>query len=266
VSTSKEQPILCSFASTDQAVQAVGSLRDAGVPVAKVAVMLPNDNNASDLLDARVDNLGVHDDLAVWCRQELRHGHTVVVVSPNDQRDDCAAILQRFGGLNAPESTDANNQTSTSDTQPVDRLETREERIVGERTRVDAGDVVIRKVVDHIPVTTELNSESDVIEVERVPIDQVVPQRRDPWQENDALIVPIYEERLVVERQIVLKEQLRVTRSSRTIGHQVSGTIRRERIVVEDPGNAVREVPPESISASDTTSPMPDSGNSYKPN
>jgi stress response protein YsnF len=105
-----------------------------------------------------------------------------------------------------------------------------------------------------------------VIEVERVPIDQVVPQRRDPWQENDALIVPIYEERLVVERQIVLKEQLRVTRSSRTIGHQVSGTIRRERIVVEDPGNAVREVPPESISASDTTSPMPDSGNSYKPN
>ena len=75
----------------------------------------------------------------------------------------------------------------------------------------------------------------DGFDVERVPMDEVVSERQGPWEEGDVLVVPVYEEQMVVSRRLVLKEQLRVRRIQ-TVEHlDVEETLRREHAAVEYP-------------------------------
>ena len=66
------------------------------------------------------------------------------------------------------------------------------------------------------------------------PVGEVVSERSEPWQDGDTLIVPIYEEQLVVTKRLVLKEQLRVRRVSTTRHELFEDTLRKERLDVDD--------------------------------
>lgn len=70
------------------------------------------------------------------------------------------------------------------------------------------------------------------VEIETVPIARridAVPQIR---QEGDTTIIPVVEERLVVERQLVLKEEVRVKRVRTTERHQEKVALRQQEAVV----------------------------------
>jgi uncharacterized protein (TIGR02271 family) len=70
------------------------------------------------------------------------------------------------------------------------------------------------------------------VEVERVavgtPIDAVPAMRQD----GDTTIIPVVEEVLVVERRLVLKEEIHIRRLRTTERHQESVTLRRQEAVV----------------------------------
>jgi uncharacterized protein (TIGR02271 family) len=66
------------------------------------------------------------------------------------------------------------------------------------------------------------------VEIERVPIGKVVgvmPPRRE---EGDTLVIPVVEEQLVVERRLVLKEEIRVRKVRTTERHRETVTLRSE--------------------------------------
>ncbi len=71
------------------------------------------------------------------------------------------------------------------------------------------------------------------IAVQRVAVGQVVNEASGPRQEGDVLIVPIYEEVLFVEKRLVLREEVRVTRLRRERQEHQSVTLRREDVHVE---------------------------------
>ncbi len=71
------------------------------------------------------------------------------------------------------------------------------------------------------------------LEVERIPVGQVVAERRPPWREGECLVVPIYEEELVLRRQLVLKEELRVRRTQTVEATRIVEPLRREHAAVE---------------------------------
>jgi len=73
------------------------------------------------------------------------------------------------------------------------------------------------------------------VEVEHIPMGQVVAERRDPWQDGDALVIPVYEEQQVVVKRLVLREQIRVRRVRSTERQRFQDTVRREQLEVEDP-------------------------------
>jgi uncharacterized protein (TIGR02271 family) len=73
----------------------------------------------------------------------------------------------------------------------------------------------------------------DELEVERIPVGRVVAERQLPWTEGEFLVVPIYEEELVVRRQLVLREELRVRRTRSVESRRVVRSLRRERVAVE---------------------------------
>ncbi|WP_244627418.1 YsnF/AvaK domain-containing protein [Microvirga tunisiensis] len=103
--------------------------------------------------------------------------------------------------------------------------------------------VAKRQVVsDRIIVKTTVNTEERVlkemlsqetVEVERIPVNRVVdvvPQLRT---EGDVTIVPVFEERLVVEKQLFLVEEVRIRRTTSVESVEVPVTLRKELATVE---------------------------------
>ncbi|WP_437954670.1 DUF2382 domain-containing protein [Sorangium sp. So ce119] len=77
---------------------------------------------------------------------------------------------------------------------------------------VESGRVRITKEVRERVEEVEEPLARERVFVERVAIDRVVTEPPATRQEGDTLIVPVVEEVLVVEKRLVLKEELRITR------------------------------------------------------
>ena len=113
-----------------------------------------------------------------------------------------------------------------------------EERLEVGREVVQTGAVRLRKEVDEVtaqlrePVTTE------AVDVQRVPVNRVVDQPPEVRYEGDVMVVPVIEERLVTRKELVLVEEVRLTRRRQQAVVQQDVPLRRERVVVErlDPG------------------------------
>jgi uncharacterized protein (TIGR02271 family) len=124
-----------------------------------------------------------------------------------------------------PQEYDHNEQT----------LELREERLVARKELRELGDIEIRTEIDEVPGRLEVDALREEVEVEHETVGQVVSERDKPWEEDGVLVVPIYEEQLVVTKRLVLRERLRIRRVGVTERQLFQDTLRRERLVVEDP-------------------------------
>lgn len=114
-------------------------------------------------------------------------------------------------------------------------IELREERLVPRREPRRIGEIIVRKEVEEVPAQVEAEALRHEVDVERVAVNQEVDRRRDPWDEDGTLVVPVYEERLVVVKRLVLKEELRIRRREVTHSQRFADSVRRERLVIDDP-------------------------------
>ena len=108
----------------------------------------------------------------------------------------------------------------------------REELRVTRRV-VDRGGVRIRVSVNERDEAVDLLLREQGVEVERVPIGRVVEYPPETRQEGDTLVIPIVEEILVVERRLVLKEEVRVRRTERQRSSRETARLRSEVAEVE---------------------------------
>jgi uncharacterized protein (TIGR02271 family) len=86
-----------------------------------------------------------------------------------------------------------------------------EEVAVGIR-EVEQGRVRITKTVRQLDDSVETLLERDEVEVERVPVNEYVDAPTPVEYHDDHIVIPIYEEVVVVEKRLLLKEKLVVTR------------------------------------------------------
>src|SRR5205823_8047303 len=114
-------------------------------------------------------------------------------------------------------------------------IELREEQLVAHKDLRDVGEVRVRTTVEEVPGRLEVEAYREEVEVEHVPVGQVVTERVGPWEEDGVLMVPVYEEQLVVTKRLVLREHLRVRRVRSTERQLFEDTLRRDRLVIEDP-------------------------------
>jgi uncharacterized protein (TIGR02271 family) len=82
-----------------------------------------------------------------------------------------------------------------------------EEAVIGKR-QVDSGGVRVTKVVEERQDEVDLLLAREEIEVERVPVGEFVESPQAPAREGDDLVIPLYEEVVVVEKRLRLKEKL----------------------------------------------------------
>jgi uncharacterized protein (TIGR02271 family) len=102
-----------------------------------------------------------------------------------------------------------------------------------EKRQVTSGKVVVKTVIETEERTLREALSVEKVDVRRVPIDRVVDAAPQTRTEGDVTIVPVVEERLVVEKQLVLVEEVRIRRRAAVETVELPVQLRRERAVVE---------------------------------
>ncbi len=91
-----------------------------------------------------------------------------------------------------------------------------EERLRVDKVERDEFRVVIKTKVSERTEYAELDLQGQAVVVERTPINRVVDKAPSVRQEGDTLIVPVIEEIMVVEKRLLLKEEIRVRQETVT--------------------------------------------------
>jgi uncharacterized protein (TIGR02271 family) len=103
----------------------------------------------------------------------------------------------------------------------------------------DRGTVRIHKGVEVTPVHETVEVRRDEVLIEQRQVDRPATTVREPWYEGETLVVPIYEEILVTEKRLMLREELRITRQSVVKQVKIDDSVRRDVVSFEriEPAN-----------------------------
>jgi uncharacterized protein (TIGR02271 family) len=112
-------------------------------------------------------------------------------------------------------------------------IELAEEQLRVSKREVERGRVVVRTRVEEREELAEAALRQEDVTVERVPIGRMIEAAPPIREEDGVLIVPVLEERLVVMTELVLKEEIRITKKSRTEIVREPVRLRSERVEIE---------------------------------
>jgi stress response protein YsnF len=108
-----------------------------------------------------------------------------------------------------------------------------EEELRLDKRQVTRNRIRVHTVTDVTQELAKASLEGETVEVTRVPIDRMVDRAPDVRTENGVTIVPILEEVLVVEKRLVLKEELHIRKRTKTEDVEVPVELRKQRAVIE---------------------------------
>ncbi len=120
--------------------------------------------------------------------------------------------------------------TASSETEVLALAE--EEVRLGKRM-VTTGKVRVRTVVDIETELAKATLAGETVEVTRTPVDRIVDQAPGIRVEDDVTIIPVMEEVLIVEKRLVLKEEVRIRRVATTEDVEIPVELRKQHAVIE---------------------------------
>ena len=107
-----------------------------------------------------------------------------------------------------------------------------EEQIVVDKYVVERGKVrVSKRVSEHEEIVDEPLFHEEV-RVERVPVNRVVETAPGVRNEGDTLVIPVVEERIFVEKRLILVEELRVNKKLVETHQPQKITLRKEEVEI----------------------------------
>lgn len=114
-----------------------------------------------------------------------------------------------------------------------------EEQLVVGKTEVETGRVKVRRETEEYVQTVNVPLTDVRWEVEHVPVDQRVDAQPEMRQVGDTIIFPLVEERLVVTRELWLREEVHVRRIKSTVEKSADFSLKRD-VLVEERSNPER--------------------------
>lgn len=100
------------------------------------------------------------------------------------------------------------------------------------KRRVVTGQVKVGTVTKESEQLVEELLEHEHVEIERIAVGKEVDKAPAVRQEGDTLIIPVLEEIVVVERRLLLKEEVRVRRTREKQPYQERVVIRKQEAVI----------------------------------
>lgn len=101
-----------------------------------------------------------------------------------------------------------------------------------EKREVERGRATVQVVPRERTERVDVELAEEAVEIERVPVNRFVTAPEPPREEGDVTIVPVYEEVLVVERRLMVKEEIRIRRHRTTRRERHDVTLREEEVRV----------------------------------
>jgi uncharacterized protein (TIGR02271 family) len=109
-----------------------------------------------------------------------------------------------------------------------------EERVEIDTRVRELGYVEVRKKVEEYLDERVVPLRHQQVHVERVVVDEVIPEVIGPYMDGDVYVVPVIEEEVVVTTRLRLKEELRIHRTLAEHEERVQTPFRRERLVLRE--------------------------------
>jgi len=97
------------------------------------------------------------------------------------------------------------------------------------------GVVRLEKTVRTFDALVDENLTSDSVSIERIPMNRYLDEAVATRQEGDTTVIPVMEERVIVTKQLFLKEEVRITRQCQQERHQERVPLRTEEVEVTRP-------------------------------
>lgn len=150
-----------------------------------------------------------------------------MLVRRSDTIYDIALTFEEIANLGRSTSTvaPANSQTIS--------IPVIEEELDIQKRLVETGVVRINKSVAEREEIVEQTLRKENANIERIAIGRIVPEPSPSFYEDDTLVIPLYEEILVVEKRLLLREEIRITMKTSEEQQQQRVTLRTEEATVE---------------------------------
>jgi uncharacterized protein (TIGR02271 family) len=107
-----------------------------------------------------------------------------------------------------------------------------EERLEVSKREVETGRLRLEKRVREDEQTVDEPLFADEIIIERVPVNRFVDQPAPTRIEGDTTVIPLFEEQIVLQKRLLLREEVRVTRRRTERRDAQVVTVRREEVIV----------------------------------
>jgi uncharacterized protein (TIGR02271 family) len=104
-----------------------------------------------------------------------------------------------------------------------------EERLSVGTRQVETGRVRVRVVTDEETVTAEATLFDHGVDIKHVPVGRVVTEVPQVRQDGETTVIPVLEEILVVEKRLVLIEEIHIRRTTSQTDVEQPVTVRRQR-------------------------------------
>lgn len=196
------------------------------------------DRSDEDYRDS-IRNMGWDENRASYYEQGIQRGGAILSVT-GPRVVEARVIIERFGGDLRESGFDATQATSgvtdRSDTADMDRrIQLRGELLNTYKERVRRGEVRLRKevVTEHKTIDVPVTREELVIERTSPTTDRTASGEIGSDQE---IRVPLEEERVRVQKQQVVNEEVRVGKRQVQRNERVSDDVRHEELKVEKEG------------------------------
>ncbi|MFL5025190.1 MAG: YsnF/AvaK domain-containing protein [Microvirga sp.] len=108
-----------------------------------------------------------------------------------------------------------------------------EEEVRLDKRMVTTGKVRVRTIVDVETELAKATLDGETVEVTRIPIDRIVDQAPGIRVEDNVTIIPVLEEVLIVEKRLVLKEEVHIRKLATTEDVEIPVELRKQHAVIE---------------------------------
>lgn len=164
---------------------------------------------------------------------------------PDSDREN--ALGKREGAYSIDEEVTDDNYGLTEDEwnnlSEEERLQLREERLKVDKENVRTGEVNVDKHVETDHQEFDVPVEREEVTIERRPVDgeRKAGGMDDDLTENDSIHIPVSEERVNVDKESVVDEEVVVRKDKVQDTEHVSEDVRREEVDIDETDNSKRE-------------------------
>jgi len=180
--------------------------------------------------------MGIPEEEATYYEGEFKAGRILVTVHANGRADEARAILLRHGAYDRTTAATTTATATAGRATAGQTVQLHEEQLHAHKHPVQTGEVRVRKEVVSENKTLEVPVTREEVVVERHPVAGQRASSSD-IRAGEEIRIPVKEEQVHVEKEAVVKEEVKVGKRQVQDTQQVSGTVRHEEAHVEQEGD-----------------------------